>query len=264
MAIVLREGDEISAPHTSSSEDGRFALVMTRVGHLSLYRHDLAELHLLWRRYCNSGINGVSTWARVKNGFLHGGYYFNGVENTRWRCPPDPYNRAVPSSTRKLHLQNDGNLVLYSYSDNDDLLGPLWATGTNSLHANSINPAYPVVLIPHGTLAISGDMIIENATNEPINVSDNSMAVVLQSGGTYGVVPMGPGSLAIDVCSCSHNYETQTGDAVGVDITSESDGNVVRIVPGQRRPPDFGLGRTARSNNFAGTRLPELLHWFES
>jgi hypothetical protein len=127
---TLFPGQTLARGHYLQSQNGRYRFIHQWDGNMVLY--DLNQIHptAIWTTHTNTGFTFVLLPPTNTQVDYPLGYY-NQAGAIVW-MPPGTRGCAYcfPRYTKKLIMQNDGNVVLYINGPSGPPAVPLWATNT--------------------------------------------------------------------------------------------------------------------------------------
>ena len=210
MAIVLRGGESLDVDDVRYDETGRFQLILQTDGNLVLYAHCLQPTPSRFATGQTATGGGADRQLYLSEAGVLLLRLKSDPSKTVWRNPHEvghgpgardiwlPYGRG-PVAGSTLHLQSDGNLVLYP--PNMDSRDVTWSMGTllQDLDPEGIpnarkvvNPNALILSIPQGTVAPAGSTVIQNQTGKPLEVVTlNQRPIRVGDGGYATIQPSG-------------------------------------------------------------------------
>jgi hypothetical protein len=254
VTVVLRGGESLDVDNPRYDETGRFQLILQSDGNLVLYAHCLQPNP---SRFA-TGQSGTGGGADRQLHLNESGVLVLRLKSDPseivWKMPhyvtysvgthPGglwiPYGRK-PVAGSTLHLQSDGNLVLYTPSMRSNEV--TWSMGTllqdldpdGDPNARKVVAANALILsIPNGNVSPSGSTVIQNSAGKPIEVvTPNQRPVQVPPGGYATVQPSGglPLSGSLSLPQYKNPGDPPGADAVFAQNVPLPAGAIVSVAP---------------------------------
>lgn len=192
MAVILRPGEILEVGERKYDETRRFELVLQTDGNLVLYAHFInsqPRRQALWDSKTYRLGSDVQV-IMAEKGYL--AVVHKSTNSLVWYRPRMVIGTTsrpwgIPGST--LHLQSDGNLVIYKppAASGNDAMFNTGALPPQSLAVAAIPGALTLDISIGGRLESQFDKLLENKTGEWIGVTDGLVYRALEPSGQIGL-----------------------------------------------------------------------------
>ena len=204
MTLVLRGGQSLDVDSPRYDETGRFQLILQSDGNLVLYAHCLQPTPSRFATGQSATGGGADRQLHLTEGGVLVLRLKSDPSKTVWKMPHkfgfheegrwSPYDRG-PEAGSTLHLQADGNLVLYPPNMQSDRV--TWSMGTllqdldpegDPNARKVVNPGALILFIPNGNLSPVGSTVIQNNAGKPMEVVTANQRPVHVPHGGYATI----------------------------------------------------------------------------